>query len=151
MQIAFLEEQGGVGDFFNTFSDNEFWYGFLEQVVQTYGYLVDSGKIVDVPDYVQKALNRLNDYQEAYDFADSDDYKEAVETGEIRDYLFDTLGLRNLREKRNFEAIKETEEDAKLIFKEMVMEHLELKLIYLQFLGKRMMKQKIRIIHMAVS
>ena len=71
MQIAFLEEQGGVGDFFNTFSDNEFWYGFLEQVVQTYGYLVDSGKIVDVPDYVQKALNRLNDYQEAYDFANS--------------------------------------------------------------------------------
>ena len=123
MQASFLDAQGGDGDYFQTFKDNEFWYGFLEQCVQTYSYLVDEGKI-DPPATVLEALIRLNDMQEEYDYPDLEDFKAAEDSGETDRALFNELGLLRYREEKNFEAIKATEEDAKLVMKEMVIQEL---------------------------
>jgi hypothetical protein len=123
MQASFLDAQGGDGDYFQTFKDSEFWYGFLEQCVQTYGYLVDAGK-VDPPETVLQALIRLNDMQAAYDYPDLEDFKAAEASGETQQSLFNELGLKRYRQEKNLAAIKETEEDAKLVMKEMVIEEL---------------------------
>ena len=133
MQSAFLDAQGGDADFFQVFKDSEFWYGFLEQCVQTYSYLVDIGK-VDPPETVLQALLRLNDMQEEYDYPDSEDYKSAVETGETRGSLFESFGLKRYRKQKNLEAIRQTEEDAKIVMKEMVISELN-------FMSNKMMKK----------
>ena len=119
MQKSFLDTQPAFGEFFNTFKDNEFWYSFLEQTVQTYAYLVDTGKI-EPPQTVLDALFRLNDMQEVYEYPDKEDLKEAKDTGETK--LFKTL--KNYRLEKNLEAIKQTEEDAKIVMKEFVSQEL---------------------------
>ena len=46
MEAAFKDAQSAAWERLNPFKDEEFWYTFLEQSVQTYGRLVDDGKII---------------------------------------------------------------------------------------------------------
>ena len=116
MRTSFKEP---VGIFEGPFKDSEFWYAFLEQAVQLYGRRVDSGDIFEPPESVIEALNRLNDVQESYVYPDKEELKE--ERGQMAG-LFETL--KSYRKSKNYEAIQATEQDAKLILKEMVMEQL---------------------------
>jgi hypothetical protein len=62
--------------------------------------------------------------QAAYDYPDLEDFKAAEASGETQQSLFNELGLKRYRQEKNLAAIKETEEDAKLVMKEMVIEEL---------------------------
>ena len=132
MERSFKDAQGSVWEFFNTFKDDEFWYGFLEQSVQTYGRLIDAGTIVNPPEAVLQALFRINDAQEKYRYPRITERRNDVKRGNIIDetsapYLwpFKNRGLRMYRDEKNFEAIQATEEDAKIILKEFVMQELK--------------------------
>jgi len=110
-------------ELWSPFSDNEFWFAFLEQAVQTYGRRVDSGDIKEeaVPTHVMQALERLNNSQEGYDYPFIDELMSAKYTGEAS--WFESL--ESYRESRNLEAVYRTQEDAKIILKELVNEQLE--------------------------
>jgi len=124
-------------ELFNPFKDEEFWYAFLEQSVQTYGRLLDEGEVIDPPEDVIKALIRLNNIQERYNYPDRDTYtKRNRRTGEIttvtglRDAkkngevsIFKTL--KNYRNEDALGVVKETEEIAKLVLKEFVKKELK--------------------------
>ena len=68
MERSMREPGGSFWELFNTFKNDEFWYAFLEQAVQTYGRLVDTGEIVNPPEAVLHALFRINDAQEDYKY-----------------------------------------------------------------------------------
>ena len=107
------------------FKDTHFWYAFLEQGVQLYARRVDSEDIEDPPQDVLDALGRLNDAQETYEYPNRAELKE--ERGEMAG-RFETL--KSYRKDKNYEAIQASEEDAKLVFKELVIEQLN-------FMGER--------------
>ena len=119
MEKSFRDVKNPPWEIFNLFSDDEFWYSFLEQSVQTYAYLVDIGKI-EAPPEVLDALFRLNDLQEEYEYPYKEERKEAVEIGEINRLT----NLKNYRQKKNLEAVRDTEEDAKLILTDFVVQQL---------------------------
>ena len=132
MERSFRDAQGAGWEWFNTFKDDEFWYSFLEQSVQTYGRLVDAGTIVDPPEAVLHALFRINDAQEAYKYPRITDRRNDVKIANIVDetkapyfWPLKTRGLRTYRDEKNFEAIQATEEDAKIVLKEFVMQELK--------------------------
>ena len=120
MQKQFKDAQPPLWEAFNTFKDEEFWYGFLEQCVQYYGYRVDSGDIPDPPSEVLQALFRLNDMQEEYEYQYRDDLVDAKKLGEAE--FFQTL--KSYRAEKNLEAVRLTESDAKLVMKELVTEQI---------------------------
>ena len=120
MEESFMDAQNGFGEAFNTFKDDEFWYAFLEMSVQFYGWRVDNEEILDPPQAVIAAMQRLNNAQEAFDYPWREDLKQAKAVGEVS--FFKTL--KNYRNSKNLEAVKATEEDAKLILKELVNEQL---------------------------
>ena len=97
------------------FTDDDFWYAFLEQCVQMYAYRIDIGD-VEPSETVLQALSRLNDLQDEYEYPTS----RADAKGDIG--VFQTL--KNYRLEKNLEAVKRTEEDAKIIMKEWVVEQL---------------------------
>ena len=45
MEEDFKDAQGAFWEAFTTFKDEEFWYAFLEQSVQTYARLLETGDI----------------------------------------------------------------------------------------------------------
>jgi len=118
MESHFKDAQPPLWELFNVFKDEEFWYAFLEQSVQMYAMLIDSGDIQDPPPAVLDALFRLNDMQAEYDYPFRDDLLTAKLTGDAG--LFQTLGAYRLD--KNLEAVRATEEDAKIILKELVVE-----------------------------
>ena len=117
MEKDFKSAQGSFAEKFNTFKDEEFWYSFLEQSVQTYSRLVAENKITP-PESVLRAFDVLNDIQEKYNYPFRDDLKRARSLDRAREFPFQTL--KGYREERNFEAIQASEEQAKLILKEFV-------------------------------
>ena len=119
MEDSFKNAQPAFWEWFNSFKDEEFWYAFLEQAVQTYGRLVDDGTIQDPPEPVLAALRRLNDMQEDYKYQYKKELKRARSVGRAQRWPFDTLETH--REEEKFNAIRATEDDAKLVLKEMVM------------------------------
>jgi len=119
MEERFKDAQPDLGEAFSTFKDEEFWYAFLEQSVQMYARLVESGDLTPSKTALD-ALIRLNDMQESYHWPTKDDLRAAKRNDEVK--IFKTL--KNYRSDKNLEAIKETEEDAKLILKELVVEQL---------------------------
>ena len=128
MEKSLKDAQGGFWEWFNSFKDNEFWYAFLEQSVQTYGRLVDSGEIVDPPQTVLDALFRLNEAQENYNYPWSSKAVEKAnkvnETTAPYSWPFKSSGLEDYREEKKFDAIHATEEDAKIVLKEWVKKEL---------------------------
>jgi len=120
MEEAFKDAQGPFAEFFTAFKDEEFWYAFLEMSVQFYGWRIDNGEILDPPESIIAAMQRLNNAQEAYDYPWREDLQEAKWSGEVS--FFKTL--KSYRNTKNLELVKATEEDAKLIMKELVNEQL---------------------------
>ena len=120
MEASFKDAQKPGWEMFNPFKDSEFWYAFLEQSVQLYSRRVDNGEISEPPASVIEALVRLNDAQESYDYPDKKMLEKAREDGEAG--TLETL--RGYRTDKNLEAIQETEEDAKMVMKELVIEQL---------------------------
>jgi len=111
---AFLES-------FSPFKDDEFWYAFLEQTVQTYARKVETGAIEDVPSDALAALEYLSGFQAKYKYPDDNDLVAAKNTGDA--WMLQTL--KNYRYEKNLEAIKQTEEWAKAILKEFVIQEME--------------------------
>jgi hypothetical protein len=98
-----------------SFSDEDFWYGFLEQCVQMYAYRIDIGD-VEPTETVLQALSRLNDLQDEYEYPLS----RAEVQGDIG--IFQTL--KNYRQEKNLQAVQQTEDDAKIVMKEWIVEQL---------------------------
>lgn len=117
MEKDFKDAQAGVFEFLNPFKDEEFWYAFLEQVVQTYSRIVDDETIAQPSAEIQRAIIRINDMQEAYEYPTKEQYLLAKSdpTDPTR-----AINLKRYREEQNYEAIKGTEEDAKLVLGEML-------------------------------
>jgi len=120
METSFKDAGGGPEWVNAVFSDTEFWYAFLEQSVQLYAAMVDEGT-VEAPPTVLEALFRINDMQEEYEYPDKEDLKAAKDTREASRLQT----LKSYRQDINLEAIRETEEDAKLVLKEWVLEQLK--------------------------
>jgi hypothetical protein len=106
------------------FSSNPFWYAFLEQSVQMYAWRVDDGDIPeeDVPEAVQEALIRLNNLQEGFSYPWHEDLLKARATDDAGEFE----SLESYRIDKNLEAVKATEEDAKLVLTELVKEQLNI-------------------------
>ena len=119
MEETFKDARGPDWVMFNVFSDQEFWYAFLEQSVQIYSLMVDEGKI-DPPPPVLEALFKLNDLQEEYEYPFKEDLKEAKKL----DYAPRFQTLRSYRQDKNLEAVRMSEESAKIVLKEFVIEEL---------------------------
>ena len=113
-------QQNEFFELFNPFKDEEFWYAFLEQSVQTYGRLLDEGEIIDPPEDVIQALIRLNNIQERYNYPDRKELKEAKKNDEVT--IFKTL--KNYRNEDALGVVKETEDIAKMVLKEFVKKEL---------------------------
>ena len=112
------------GNFLSPFKDDEFWYAFLEQSVQTYSRRLDDDlddtiTPDNVPRAVQNAIEKINTLQEGYNYPDRKDLKNAPPEEKSN---FQTL--KSYREEKNLEAIQSVEEEAKLILLELVKEQL---------------------------
>jgi hypothetical protein len=108
-------------EFFSPFKDDEFWYAFLEQAVQTYARKVEVGEIEDVPPDVLNALEKLTQFQTRYRYPGSEELDTAKDIGDA--HIFQTL--KNYRYEKNLEAVKSTEEWAKIILKEFVIQEMD--------------------------
>ena len=137
MEEDFKNAQGGFAEAFNSFKDDEFWYGFLEQSVECYDFLVEVGEIIPPPKggYLQGAFDAINDLQTEYAFpyrqtikrkyTDPDgnkvkqvvlglwDAKMAGEAG-----FFQSLS--GYRSDEAFEGVQSVEEHAKLILQQLI-------------------------------
>ena len=118
MEKGMKDSQGALGEFFNPFKDDEFWYAFLEQSVQTYFGLIQTGKIVDIPTDVERALERIGDAQNDYNYPGKKKLKNAKKAGNAP--IFQTLT--QFREDKNLAAIKAVEDDCKIVLKEFMVE-----------------------------
>jgi hypothetical protein len=132
MEQDFKDAQAKGTEFLNPFKDEEFWYAFLEQCVQTYARRYADGQLKDPPSYVVDALLRIEQvilnhrtiYKNSYITEDGRailGLNQAKQVGDAS--LLQTL--KGYRADKNLEVIKETEEDAKLIFSQLVVEELE--------------------------
>lgn len=137
MEEDFKDAQGAFWEAFTTFKDEEFWYAFLEQSVECYDFLVESGAI-DPPvegGHLQDAFDAINDLQTDYPFtyrpttirkyrnSDGDKVKQTVlgmhdlkVAGEAGWFQ----SLRGIRADQNLEAVQSVEEHAKLILMQLV-------------------------------
>ena len=134
MERDFKDAQpSGFFEFFNPFKDEEFWYAFLEQAVQTYARRYADGQLSDPPTPVVDALTRIEKVidkhrkiyrKETYETKDGrvilslQDAKSINDAGPLQT-------LKGYRADKNLEVVKETEDDAKLIFQELVVEELQ--------------------------
>ena len=137
MEEDFKDTQGAFWEMFNTFKDDEFWYGFLEQSVECYNFLVEQGEIEKpiAMGFLQNSFDTLNDLQTDYAFPyllkDQRKYKnsegnhvkqtvpglmDAKITGDAG--FFQTL--EGFRESKNMEAIQSVDEEAKIILQQLV-------------------------------
>jgi len=121
MEKNFKDAQKAGWEFFNPFKDEEFWYAFLEQSVQVYARRVDSEDIEFPSKSAIDACGILNDMQDDYDYPYREDLREEKQDRTVS--FFKTL--KNYRSEKNLQAVQETEELAKLVLKDLVMEQLE--------------------------
>lgn len=123
---------------FNPFKDEEFWYSFLEQGIQLYSRRVGpDGDITNPPEHVVLTLTRLNDKIESYmenaltrtEWSRENRMSAVLDSGLMK---LATLGMSNFAEsyeeysaRKVYEFVQSTEEDAKIIFGELVKEQVE--------------------------
>jgi hypothetical protein len=119
MEKEMRDSQGAFAELFNPFKDDEFWYAFLEQAVQTYFQMVQSGRITEVPSDIERALERIGQAQNKYKYPGRDAMRKAKKVRRPR-RIFQTLP--QFREDRNLAAVKSVEEDCKLILKEFMVQ-----------------------------
>jgi len=137
MEEDFKSVQGAFWETFNTFKDDEFWYGFLEQSVECYNFLVEQGEIEQPTQkgHLQQAFDRINDLQTDYAFpylmTDKRRYKNSegnrvtqTVPGLLAAKAMGDAGffqtLKGYRESKNMEAVQLVEEEAKLILMQLV-------------------------------
>ena len=150
IEAAFKDVQSAFWERLNPFKDEEFWYSFLEQAVQTYGRLIDEGKIIDPPDSVLNAINKINTMQANYKYPTKEEWKNSQNLGSdlgkaaaaaimgaalpipgagaaasIKVFADNFETYKQYKERLNFEAIKATEDEAKIVLKEMVKTELQ--------------------------
>ena len=134
MEKAFRDAQSSFWEWFNPFKDNEFWYAFLEQAVQTYARLVDDGKIPDPPQHILDLLwdltshgelgdittglgmTSLNNVQVRHNYPWRGDWWEAVFSGEISIFK----SLMEYRKETSLATVSAYEEACKLILQEFI-------------------------------
>jgi hypothetical protein len=116
MEKGMKDSQSGFAELFNPFKDEEFWYAFLEQAVQTYHDEIEAGEITDVPINVQSALIEIGKVQREYKYPGKKALKDAKKIGDAG--TFQTL--KGYRENKNLETVKAAEKHAKVILKEYV-------------------------------
>ena len=116
MEKGLKDSQSGFAELFNPFKDEEFWYAFLEQSVQTYHDEIEAGEITDIPVNVQDALTEIGKIQREYKYPNRKDLKKAKKLDDAG--TFQTL--KSYRENKNLEAVKAAEDYAKVILKEYV-------------------------------
>ena len=121
MEQNMKEQQGFFAETLNPFKDDEFWYAFLEQAVQTYFNKIQSGAIVDIPSDVEEALERIAESQNKYNYPDRQDLRDAKK---VRDPKRPLQTLTQYREDENLAAVKSVEDDCKVILKEFMKEEL---------------------------
>ena len=117
MEFSFRDPVGASWDGFTLFSDEEYWYAFLEQSVQMFGRKVDTGEIIDPDPVAVQACIRLNDLQERYTKPSKKDHQDAQDTYQIPWYQ----RYKSYTGEKRLDAIKLTEGDAKLVLKELIM------------------------------
>ena len=137
MEEDFRDAQGGFAEAFTTFKDDEFWYGFLEQSVECYDFLVENGEITPPPKggYLQDAFDAINNLQTEYAFPYRQTSErtytnsEGEEVKQVVLGLFDAKmageagffqSLKSYRSDENLEAVQSVEEHAKLILQQLV-------------------------------
>ena len=137
MEEDFKDAQGGAAEAFNSFKDDEFWYGFLEQSVECYDFLVENGEIVPPPKggYLQEAFDAINDLQTEYafpykqttkrTFTDSDGNKVkqivlGLQAAKMAGEAGFFQSLKGYRSDEAFEGVQSVEEHAKLILQQLV-------------------------------
>jgi hypothetical protein len=137
MEEDFKDVQGAFWEAFNTFKDDEFWYGFLEQSVECYNFLVSQGEIEQPvgKGFLQNSFDTINDLQTDYAFpyllTDKRKYKDSE--GKKRTQTVPGLmsakalgdagffqTLEGYRESKNMEAVQSVDEDAKIILQQLV-------------------------------
>jgi len=139
MEKSFLDAQGGFAEAFNTFKDDEFWYAFLEQAVQLYDRRSDvarDGDIVNPPAAVVNALIEINDLIERLDIPTETEWKEqerlkafasgpgaSLVTGGLSGLIAESY--QEFKDKKVFNFIRATEDKAKVVLKQLVLEQLE--------------------------
>jgi len=128
MEERFRDAQAPASEFFNTFKDDEFWYVFLEQAVQSYSRNIERTGTAP-PSNVNRALTTINNMIENYDNPSKKDMEAARELGDFRNVQvpFDGMSaLEEYRYKKNLEAVMNTEDEAKIILQELVTEQLDI-------------------------
>ena len=79
---------------------------------------MDDGEIESPPESVLNALYEINDMQERYRYQYDEQLDAARDSGRAEPWPFDTLDSFRYEEKLN--AVRATEEQAKLVLKEMI-------------------------------
>ena len=71
MEQDFKDAQPAFWEAFNVFKDEEFWYGFLEQSVECYDFLVNAGELPTPVGggYLQRSADTINNLQTNYAYA----------------------------------------------------------------------------------
>jgi hypothetical protein len=117
---------------FSPFKDEEFWYAFLEQSVQTYARRYADGQLPDPPGPVIDALVEINNVIENHHQIYKNTYTadDGVEVLGLRDARKnDDAGpfqnLKSYRSDKNLEVVQETQQYAKIILQELVIEELQ--------------------------
>ena len=137
MEEDFKNAQGWFAEAFNSFKDDEFWYGFLEQSVECYDFLVEVGEIVPPPQggYLQGAFDAINDLQTSFAFPYRQTIKRKFTDGDGNKVKQKVLGLwdakmageagffqslKGYRSDEHFEGVQSVEEHAKLILQQLM-------------------------------
>ncbi len=137
MEEDFKNAQGWFAEAFNSFKDDEFWYGFLEQSVECYDFLVENGEIIPPPQggYLQGAFDTINDLQTSYAFPYRQTTRRTFTDGDGNKVRQVVLGLwdakmageagffqslKGYRSDEAFEGVQSVEEEAKLILQQLV-------------------------------
>jgi len=155
MEKSLKDAQNGFAEFFNTFKDEEFWYAFLEQVVQLYVRRVSpGGDIVDIPPTARRALDSLKAQVALLELPTEKEWNQENKAKALfqrmpvpgvpfaADLFSETY--QEYKDRKVFEFIHSTQEEAKAIFKELVMEQLNyISAKFLQNLGGVGMKPDI--------
>lgn len=121
MEKGMRDSQSGFAELFNPFKDEEFWYAFLEQAVQNYHDEIEAGDIIDVPTNVQNALREIAKVQRDYKYPNKTMLRTAKDVGDAGRLQ----GLKGYRENKNLEAVKASEEHAKVVLKEYVVKEVD--------------------------
>ena len=100
------------------FKDDEFWYAFLEQAVQIYARNMDIGIIQQPSANVIKAINDIDQIQRGNFYPTRQELQQVKDAGRVKK----TKTLRNYRDEQKYNLIFKTQESAKKVLTQMVID-----------------------------